>query len=166
MAAMPSTPRTARPAPAVTGPELEVGLGPLVVVPTVTVPNSLVGVNDEGGKLEPAEVEVSSTGQTVVVTMTSTVVMVLWLGQLVTVTGHWVMVLVMLVVMVLVVHSVVEVAGASVSVSDSVSDSHSEVVSSTSEVAVVVAGASVVLSASVVEVVAGASVVLAVAVAV
>ncbi len=165
MAAMPSTPRTARPAPAVAGPEL-VGLGALVVVPTVTVPNSLVGVNDEGGKLEPAEVEVSSTGQTVVVTMTSTVVMVLWLGQLVTVTGHWVMVLVMLVVMVLVVHSVVEVAGASVSVSDSVSDSHSEVVSSTSEVAVVVAGASVVLSASVVEVVAGASVVLAVAVAV
>ncbi len=87
MAAMPSTPRTARPAPAVAGPEL-VGLGALVVVPTVTVPNSLVGVNDEGGKLEPAEVEVSSTGQTVVVTMTSTVVMVLWLGQLVTVTGH------------------------------------------------------------------------------
>lgn len=120
MAAMPSTPRTARPAPAVTGTEL-VGLGPeLVVGLTVTVPK----LDPAGGVMVGMAEGSSVTGQTVVVTMTSTVVrVVLRPGHSVTVSGHWVMVRVVEVVMVEVVHLVgsaeVDSSGSSVSVSQS-----------------------------------------------
>lgn len=68
-------------------------LGGRVTVPTE---EALVRVEETGG---------SDTGQTVVPTvMTSVVTVVLWAGQLVTVTGHLVMVLVVVVRMVLVVH--------------------------------------------------------------
>lgn len=134
MAAMPSTPRTARPAPAVAGPE-EVGLEGL---PVVTVPlfqvvlrvgiklGTLVGTTTLVGP------SVSVTGQTVVVTMISVVTMGVWLaGQLVTVGAHEVMVRVVVLVMVLVVHLVVDV--------DSVVLEHSS-----SSLEVEVSGASVV----------------------
>jgi Ca2+/Na+ antiporter len=92
----------------------------------------------------------SVTGQTVVVTMISVVTMVLWLGQLVTVVGHWVMVLVVLVVIVLVVYlvveeEVVEVSGSSLSVSVSHSSSEVELVVSGFSVVVVVAGGEVIV---------------------
>jgi len=146
MAAMPSTPRTARPAPAVAGPE-EVGLEGL---PVVTVPlfqvvlrvgiklGTLVGTTTLVGP------SVSVTGQTVVVTMISVVTMGVWLaGQLVTAGAHEVMVRVVVLVMVLVVHLVVD----------------SEVLEHSSSLEVEVSGASVVedTGASVVVEVSGAS---------
>lgn len=103
MAAMPSTPPTTRPAPAVAGPEL-VGLAVRVELGvTVTEPNEVggkegvyegvyEGVNEglNDGLLDLVVLGVGSsvTGQTVVVTMISVVTMVLWLGQLGTVVGH------------------------------------------------------------------------------
>jgi len=149
MAAMPSTPRAARPAPPVTGP-VELGLEGL---PVVTVP-LFQDVDRVGIKLGVLVMlgmlvgpSVSVTGQTVVVTMISVVTMGVWLaGQSVTVAAHEVMVRVVVVVMVLVVHLVVD----------------SEVLEhSSSSLEVEVSGASVVddTGASVVDEVSGASVV-------
>jgi len=114
MATMPSTPRTARPAPAVAGP-VEVGLEGL---PVLTVPLFQL-VERVGIRLGVLVMlwmlwvllgfSVSVTGQTVVVTMISVVTMGVWLaGQLVTVEWQEVMVRVVVVVMVLVVHLVVD----------------------------------------------------------
>jgi hypothetical protein len=114
-------------------------------------------MRDEVGVMTGGWLGASVTGQTVVVTMVSTVVtVVLRPGHSTTCEGHWVKVLVVVVVRVLVVHLVVEVlvSGSSVSVS------HSEVSGSSVSVELleVVSGALVVVvsGAAVVKVVGGA----------